>query len=510
MQLTTAAAVAAVLAVLPACGDNLEPTPDASMRCDPPPPPLPTPGALADPLALELPAACVVGGLRDLPGRWFVSDPAELFTFEYPKFEGSCDGGFRRANWFPEDRVLDDDNATFETWSDGTRFFNRRYVRFEFRGQIFEFATAFAACLLPDGSLAARYANFNSDQGERSFAMTGTRFAPKGEPASGLALVGELGTWGEGRRISGYNVVVEGDHAYVAGAFGLEVIDVSDPARPVHVGHVEGDFNDVRVVRGGGTTVAYAAPIRGERTTVIDVSTPTAPVAVGQLPYSHSVQVATRGESTFLYLADYTEFVPVYDVTAPRAPVRVGAARVPGEVAGIHDLTVDGDRIYANNTTAGLVAFDVGAGLDAVVPLGQVPTTYSHASWVGTAGGRTVVLHGDEGMTPEGGAFLRVLDGDPGSPTYLDELSRFATRPEVGIHNILMVGDKAYIAYYQDGVRIVDLSTPTAPREVAHHDTWDFENAPGTSFEGAVGIRVVGDLVYVADSQRGLLIFRED
>ena len=72
-----------------------------------------------------------------------------------------------------------------------------------------------------------------------------------------------------------------------------------------------------------------------------------------------------------------------------------------------------------------------------------------------------------------------------------------------------LVGDKAYIAYYQDGVRVVDLSNPAEPREVAHYNTWDIDNAYGSSFEGALGIRVVDGLIYVADSERGLLILRE-
>lgn len=71
-----------------------------------------------------------------------------------------------------------------------------------------------------------------------------------------------------------------------------------------------------------------------------------------------------------------------------------------------------------------------------------------------------------------------------------------------------LVGDRAYIAYYQDGVRIVDLSDVTQPREVAYYNTWE-PTAPGDPFEGAVGISVVDDLIYVADFNRGLFILRE-
>src|SRR6185436_11166840 len=227
-----------------------------------------------------------------------------------------------------------------------------------------------------------------------------------------------------------------GGYAYMAGLLGLDVIDVSNPAAPVHVGHVDGNFNDVRVVRGGGKVAAYAASRAPDGTTwIIDVTNPASPTPVLPIDeYSHSLQVQERGGVTYLYLANYTSAVPRFDVTNPLAPVRLGQAMVPGPEAGVHDLTVDGDRLYVNYTTQGFVAIDVSRGLDAPVELGRRKSPYSHASWAGTAGGRKLLLHGDEGMVEDGGAYLAILDGDPASPTFMQELGRYRTRPEVGIH----------------------------------------------------------------------------
>jgi hypothetical protein len=121
------------------------------------------------------------------------------------------------------------------------------------------------------------------------------------------------------------------------------------------------------------------------------------------------------------------------------------------------------------------------------------------------------VLHGDEGMSPstDSMAFMRVLDGEPTSPTYLQDIGLYRTRPEVGIHNIEVHGTKAYISYYQDGIRVVELADPENPLEVAHYNTWDPATSAGGGFEGAVGLRKVGDYLYVADIERGLLILRE-
>jgi hypothetical protein len=77
---------------------------------------------------------------------------------------------------------------------------------------------------------------------------------------------------------------------------------------------------------------------------------------------------------------------------------------------------------------------------------------------------------------------------------------------------MILRGDRLYIAWYQEGVRVLDVSNPTKPREVAHFNAYR-ESDPGRTdgvFEGAYGIRVPGDdFVYVVESARGLLILDE-
>jgi hypothetical protein len=497
-------AVVALLC-LAACGD------DVVEECNPDQNELPTDGSYIDPNAIELPETCVVGGLRDLPGRWFLRDPAQFFQFEYPRYEGDCDKGLRRAGAATEDHDASDQfMSTFHTWSDGTRYFERQRYYFN---EGYELIRASVTCMLPDHTLATTYVRFDSENGERISRATGSVFDSKDEVAEGIELVGELGA-AQGTPIYGLNLIVEGNYAYVVGLGGFDVVDVTDPAAPFAVGHIDGRLNDVRIVHGATSTVAIASSEGGDdRTWLIDVTTPTAPTFASFIDsYSHSVQTRTVGATTELYLANYSEEIPRYDVTDPLAPVAAGKVTLPGTtVSGVHDLTVYGDRIYANNTEAGFVAVDVAAGLASPVELGRKMSAYSHASWAGTINGQEIVLHGDEGFSPstESMAFMRVLDGDPASPTYLQDIGSYSSRPEVGIHNIEVHGTRAYISYYQDGVRVVELADPTNPVEVAHYNTWDPATSSGGGFEGAVGLRKVGEYLYVADIERGLIILRE-
>ena len=56
------------------------------------------------------------------------------------------------------------------------------------------------------------------------------------------------------------------------------------------------------------------------------------------------------------------------------------------------------------------------------------------------------------------------MDVDPNSATYLKAIGEYALRPEVSVHNVMAFGDRAYLAHYQDGVRILDISDPRKPR----------------------------------------------
>jgi hypothetical protein len=488
------------LLVVAGCGDN--------NACEPHVAAFPA-GLLSDPMKVALPG-CVPGGLYDMHGRWFVSKPDDRFAFQYPAFEGNCESGFRRVG--VEDDLDASDGYTVQTWSDGTRVVVRSYSRYPETGPIqFEYAWMWAACLTADGTVVVGQTSADTTSTEVPTFETGSRFARKDELARGLELVGSVSTQGpDATVIDGYNVDVDGDHAYVVGPRGVDIIDVSDPASPRVDAHVDGEFNDLKLAHSADRVIAYVAPLYQQATTlVIDVTDPTRPRSANVLhEYSHSLFV-TAAPSPRLYLGSYVDGVPVYDITDPATPVRLGAFALPIHGAGVHDMFPDRNMVYVNDTTAGMFAMDITAGLDAPVERGHIATTYSHTSFSGVAGGRKIILHGDEGMTPDGGAFLRVLDGDPDSPTFMTELSRYFTRPEVGIHNFQLVGDRLYIAYYQDGVRVVDLSTPTKPVEVAHYNTWDDTAAIGAAFEGALGIRVVDGLIYVADSLRGLLILRE-
>ncbi|AKI98515.1 Hypothetical protein AA314_00142 [Archangium gephyra] len=166
-----------------------------------------------------------------------------------------------------------------------------------------------------------------------------------------------------------------------------------------------------------------------------------------------------------------------------------------------------GDRLYVNYSEQGYDIVDVSNPSD-LRTLGNFShrgPQYSHHNAVGTFAGRTIAFMGGEGP----GEHLRVLDIT--DPAHIVKIGEFQLRAPISIHNMLLVGKKLYLSWYQEGVRVLDVSNPTRPTQVAYYNTFR-ESDPGRGdyYDGAIGIRVPGDgYLYVVDTSRGLMLLRE-
>ncbi|MBA3397359.1 MAG: hypothetical protein H0T89_32330 [Deltaproteobacteria bacterium] len=327
-----------------------------------------------------------------------------------------------------------------------------------------------------------------------------------------LTLVGELkgADWSNGFT---FNVRVRGTLAYLVRIDGLYIIETSNPANPVQVGHYrrtgDGYSNDVKLVdAAGGRRYAMIADYPVD---VVDVTNPAAPVLAATIAEeAHTVFTEERSGVTYAYFGNYDGSTPVYDVTNPALPVRLGRYQTEGSL--VHDLSVSNGIAYLNAWDGGLLTVDFTVPGTPQLLGTWDPTTRgaSHSNWTTSVAGRKIALHGDETY----GAHLDIVDVDPASATFMKPFASYKTRDWVSIHNIMAFGAKAYFTYYQDGVRVMDLSNPAAPRLIGYYNTWD-PQADYTSsafFEGAVGLDVDLDrkLIFVADSPRGLLILRDD
>ncbi|RJS21925.1 hypothetical protein DRW03_16490 [Corallococcus sp. H22C18031201] len=315
------------------------------------------------------------------------------------------------------------------------------------------------------------------------------------------------------------DVYVTHDHAYVVsldhphGEGGLTVFDVSDRAHPVlkKVIHLDGD-SYWNAVWSKGDTLYVASKAHG--VLVFDIHQPADPQLLRAVPGGDPLNVHTLfldGDLLYAMSQAPTPSILVFDVRAPSAPVLLQRIVIPlpPEASALsypHDAFAYQGRLYVNHMGDGYVV------LDATQPttsreLGAYRFTdsYSHANALGTFAGRTIAFEGGEGVA----AHLRVLDVT--DPAHIVKIGEYSLGT-YSIHNMILRGTTLYIAYYQEGLRVLDVSNPTQPREIAHYATYR-DSDPfriGDLFEGAIGIRVPGDgFVYLVDTSRGLLVFKE-
>lgn len=386
----------------------------------------------------------------------------------------------------------------------------------------------------PDGSVGGRIATCSDEECSEG-SVTAYRVDDVNEPvSSNMTLIAEYAggatLWPTASAITA-NVRVKDGKAYVVRfGDGLRIVDVSTPSAPVDLGHspvavAEAErYNDVKLVEdSGGTTFAIVTSnIRGA--VVIDVSNPASPVEVTTFPEiplgQNRINVHTVFvEGTRAYLANYTTGgVDIWDVADPGSPQPLGGFIHQSVALGggfVHDLFVEGDIAYLNYWGIGMVILDTAdpANPSELGTFEAYPRRTSHSNWVTTAGGRRVSVHGDEDFD----AHVRIVDVDTNSVAFLDEIGSFQTRKQVSVHNIMAVGELAFVTYYQDGFRVLDLSDPTQPTEIAHYRTWPGSTGLGPEYgdsfyEGAIGVEYdeVSGLIYVADTHRGLFILQLD
>lgn len=175
----------------------------------------------------------------------------------------------------------------------------------------------------------------------------------------------------------------------------------------------------------------------------------------------------------------------------------------------VHDMYVRNDTVYASCAYDGLFIFKYNTTQNIFTLEGSLTNYpqqgYNHSSAL-TDDGSTLVFM-DE--VPNGQA-VKVLDVSDFSNLTIKSL--FSSNPGPTPHNPFMVGTTCYIAYYQDGLQVYDVSNPVQPVRVGYFDT-HYQTAmggpyPSLAYEGAWGAYpyLPSGNVLVSDMQNGLFV----
>jgi hypothetical protein len=287
--------------------------------------------------------------------------------------------------------------------------------------------------------------------------------------------------------------------------------DVTNPASIQLVDTVRVDartVNDVKVSEDGRIAVISreGASNRKNGLVILDVSNPTDGVRIlarydDQLNGGvHNVFIADN----HVYALSNGRRYDIINVEDPAKPYRVGRFELDTPGHSIHDVWVVDGIAYSSNWEDGVVAVDVGGGGRGGAPnhpmkLGSYthPSGWNHAAFPyrSKSTGKFYVFAGDEafpysfdpdGKTPlRAAGWIHVVEWDDWEKPR--EVARFQV-PEAGTHNLWIEDDVLYVAYYNGGLRIVDVSGELRGdlykqgREIAYWHAYDPEgfvkNAP--------------------------------
>jgi hypothetical protein len=358
------------------------------------------------------------------------------------------------------------------------------------------------------GQMAGIFRRCQAGRADLQGTFQGVRLTRRAgeEESSKVERVGEVSL----PRGSATELAVANGVAYVvAGKEGLFVFDVSNPAQPTRVAESKPSndvYSDVLV---NGQTLYVATKNSG--IVVFDLADPKAPVRVRSVPEKAVEVSAVAVDGNILYAASpYPNAeVLVYDVTKPAEPKLLTNYYVEGSepLTGERplDVTAKDGKLYVSHWTYGMTVSDVTTPAKPKL-MGRFAGASSRTTAVGTLGNRTVAFDAGE----DWGAHLSVLNVT--LPTLPEQMGEFRLRPEVSIRAVALSGTKLYLAYYQDGLRVLDVAVPGEPRQVAYYNTWRESDIGrgATFFDGLNALRVPGDgYIYATETARGLMIFRE-
>jgi hypothetical protein len=272
------------------------------------------------------------------------------------------------------------------------------------------------------------------------------------------------------------DIAISGHTAYVAaGAAGVGVIDISNPAVPATVGVLDtrGYAEGIAVA---GTTIYLADGPDGLR--IINAANPAGLLEVGSaFPFNYAFDVAVAGR--YAYVAAGGGGLLIADVSNPFSPIEIASYDTPGYAYG---LTLIGTTVYVADGWGGIHAVDAS---NPALPIQK--SSYSTPGWAlnVTAVGTTLyVANGANGV--------RLLDATNSSA--IREVgaytgSGFARRVAAG-------GSAVYVADTVQGVQIVNANIIAQPSLIGQY----------VGIVEARWVAVAGSYAYVGGGKSGDLI----
>ena len=282
------------------------------------------------------------------------------------------------------------------------------------------------------------------------------------------------------------DVTADGNIA-VLGSYGERggfIFDISNPDAPVlktrynptpTLQFLEAVVVGNRVYFGSGT---------GDGVHIVDISNPANPVLLGKInpttvpnTFNTVHEITVDGDYLYENLNSTSERrIKVINISNPAQP-RFVRDITPNELRWIHAVHIRNGKMYTSGwgisaTQPGLTEIYDITNIETQAPrlLGQVASgTNTHSSWTSEDGNFLYVCR--EFFDGE----LRVYDIRNVAEPVLTKVIKAADLNINAIcpHNPMVKGNRLYVAWYQAGVQVFDISNPGDPKRIGQYDTYN-------------------------------------
>ncbi len=287
--------------------------------------------------------------------------------------------------------------------------------------------------------------------------------------------------------IWGYAAPDGREYALLGSAAYVHIIDVTEPGNYTEIERFEGGVSTVwRDMKTYQDRLYACSDNSGEGLIIVDMSDlPNSATKTYQSTefFSSAHDIFVDEANARLYVVGGSSTIVILDITNPDSPQLLGEHSFPGgSGAYIHDLYVRDNIAYCSSGWDGFFVRDFTDPTNPQLVASLETNGYNHSNWV-TEDGNTIIIAEE---VPTGLPMLMVdatnmMDNDLTLlSTFVDPNIENAplTDPDGGSldmyatpHNPYILGDLAYVSYYEDGVVVFDISDPSAPVKVAVHDT---------------------------------------
>ena len=363
--------------------------------------------------------------------------------------------------------------------------------------------------------------------------------------AAALDLLGGFGA-SQNKFLHDVTITADGNTAYLANwDAGLVALDISDPTIPPTVisvaldptnGSLDGEVNSHSVwpsedgsivIEGEEDFSAWEGNIPPSNLTIDGTATPGDPtipataVATNAGDYFEANQTGSTGtvHGASVEVDGGPEFAAAEMATAAGSPTLADTGDISGAIVWIGQACT----LTGGDTVSNQVAIDAAlANGDQVIAVARRGACefQEKADAAAAAGASVVVIANNQPSTPWSG--MRIWDySDPANPVLASTFNTAcsaSTEPSTSCvaggtyssHNVVVEtqGNKvlAYIAWYNDGMIVLDISDPYAPVEIARYLGTN-ENGELNDFWGVY--KIPNDpFIYASDRNGGLYIFQ--